>query len=111
MKWYEIEPADAVDIDLTQRLDIDAPLTEEGERCPWPWEPQQLKGVPMGMYHCGYCGTMCVAGIPHPDYRCQECQADNCEACPGFNCACFKHGCDEAERRDMELHPEDHQQT
>lgn len=66
--WTDIEPKDAVDIDLSTRLDITAPLTEEGERCPWPWEPQQLVGVPLGQYHCGYCGAMVLAGIPHLDY-------------------------------------------
>lgn len=66
--WYDIAPEDAIRIDLSKRLDITAPLTTEGERCPWPWEPQQLVGVPMGMYHCPYCGEMCVAGVPHPDY-------------------------------------------
>lgn len=69
MKWTEIEPADATHINLTHRLDIEAPLNEEGERCPWPWDPQQLVGVPLGQYHCPYCGAMVIAGLPHPDYR------------------------------------------
>lgn len=68
-EWFSIEPKDAVDIDLSKRLDITAPLTQEGERCPWPWEPQQLVGVPMGQYHCGYCGEMVMAGEPHLDYK------------------------------------------
>lgn len=67
--WREISPADAVDIDLTKRLDIEAPLNEEGERCPWPWDPQQLVGAPLGQYHCPYCGAMVMAGMPHIDYR------------------------------------------
>jgi hypothetical protein len=66
--WRDIEPVDATDINLAERLDITAPLNEAGERCPWPWEPQQLVGVPMGQYHCRYCGAMCVAGVAHPDY-------------------------------------------
>jgi hypothetical protein len=66
--WYEISPEDAKGIDLTKRTDIRAPKNENGEICPWPWEPQQLVGYPMGQYHCGYCGTMCVAGVPHVDY-------------------------------------------
>jgi len=74
MKWSDIEPRDAVDIDLNVRTDIDAPLNENGERCSWPWEPQQLKGAPMGQYHCPYCGAMVMAGLPHPDYR--ETQAE-----------------------------------
>ena len=67
--WTEIEPKDATDLDLSKDLDIEAPLNEAGERCPWPWEPQQLKGVPMGQYHCPYCGAMTLAGVPHLDYR------------------------------------------
>lgn len=67
--WTAIAPADAVAIDLSKRLDIVAPLNEAGERCPWPWGPQQLMGAPIGQYHCQYCGAMCVAGVPHPDYR------------------------------------------
>ena len=70
-RWQDITPADAADqkINLSERADISAPLNEMGERCPWPWEPQQLVGVPMGQYHCGFCGAMVVAGVPHPDYR------------------------------------------
>ena len=67
--WRDIAPADAVDIDCTKRPDLNPPVNESGEVCPWPWEPQQLVGVPMGQYHCEYCGAMCVAGVPHPDYR------------------------------------------
>lgn len=68
LRWQDIEPKDAVDIDLSERTDITAPLNEAGERCPWPWDPQQLVGAPMGQYHCRYCGAMCLAGVPHPDY-------------------------------------------
>jgi|GEM_PF-2619159 len=71
-KWTDIAPKDALDIDLTKRLDITAPLNENGERCPWPWEPQQLVGAPMGQYRCGYCGAMCMAGVPHLDYAPEE---------------------------------------
>jgi hypothetical protein len=67
--WKDIAPKDAADLNLAVDLSIDAPLNEMGERCPWPWEPQQLVGVPMGQYHCRHCGAMCVAGVPHPDYR------------------------------------------
>lgn len=69
MSWREIAPEDATGIDCTQRPDLSPPVNEMGEVCPWPWDPQQLKGAPMGMYHCPYCGAMCVAGLPHPDYR------------------------------------------
>lgn len=66
-RWHDIEPADAGDIVLP-REDIAGPVNEIGEPCPWPWEPQQLVGVAMGQYHCPYCGAVCVAGVPHPDY-------------------------------------------
>lgn len=66
--WFDISPEDAQGIELP-RPDIRGPLTMDGRACPWPWEPQQLVGAPMGQYHCGYCGEMCVAGVPHPDYR------------------------------------------
>jgi hypothetical protein len=69
VNWHDIAPADAVGIDLSVRLDIDAPLNEAGERCPWPWDPQQLTGAPIGQYHCPHCGAMVMAGVPHPDYR------------------------------------------
>lgn len=42
---------------------------ENGERCPWPWEPQQLTAAPLGQYRCPYCMAMVVAGMPHIDYR------------------------------------------
>lgn len=66
--WRDIDPADAADLNLADDLTISAPLNESGERCPWPWDPQQLAGAPMGQYHCPYCGAMCIAGVPHPDY-------------------------------------------
>jgi hypothetical protein len=67
-RWQDIDPADAVDLDLAADLTITAPLNENGERCPWPWEPQPLVDVPLGQYHCPSCGAMCVAGLPYPDY-------------------------------------------
>jgi hypothetical protein len=66
--WTDIQPKDAKDIDLTRDLHISAPLNEQGERCPWPWEPQQLIGAPIGQFHCSYCGAMVMAGMPHIDY-------------------------------------------
>lgn len=66
--WQDIAPADAVDLDLSKDLSVSAPLNENGERCPWPWEPQQLVGAPLGQFRCSYCFAMCVAGVPHFDY-------------------------------------------
>lgn len=67
-RWQDVPLDEAVDLDLSVRLDITAPLNEMGERCPWPWDPQQLLGQPLGQYHCEYCGAMVIAGIPHLDY-------------------------------------------
>lgn len=68
--WTDITPAEAAEreLDLARDLHITAPLNEEGERCPWPWEPQQLVGAPLGQYRCDYCGAMVIAGVPHIDY-------------------------------------------
>lgn len=65
--WHEIQPKDAVDISFPHES-IWGPLTEYGGECPWPWEPQQLAGVPMGQYRCPYCMAMCIAGMPHSDF-------------------------------------------
>lgn len=70
--WFNISPKDAQSLDLSKRLDIVAPHNEAGERCPWPWDPQQLTNAPMGQYHCAYCGAMVIAGIPHLDYSEEE---------------------------------------
>lgn len=32
---------------------------------PCPGKPEDLKGQPIGMYHCEYCGEMQVAGLSH----------------------------------------------
>lgn len=66
-KWHEIEPKDATGLKLPHP-EIQGPINEEGDECPWPWEPQQLMGAPLGQYHCGYCGGMNVAGVPHIDW-------------------------------------------
>lgn len=65
--WYDLEPRDAVNVVLP-RDDIQGPYNENGEPCPWPWEPVQLKGAPIGQYRCRYCFAMVVAGMEHLDY-------------------------------------------
>ena len=69
MKWTDFSPEQAENMNLENHPEIEAPLNEMGERCPWPWEPQQMVGVPLGQYHCGYCGAMVMAGMPHIDYK------------------------------------------
>lgn len=34
-------------------------------RVPCPEDPVQLSGMPIGMYHCPYCGDMQIGGMPH----------------------------------------------
>lgn len=65
--WFDIEPRDAVDLSLPSE-GIIGPLNEEGKECPWPWDPQQLGGAPLGQYRCPYCLAMCMAGMRHFDY-------------------------------------------
>jgi len=65
--WTDIKPEDAVDLVLPHS-DIIGPVNSNGTPCPWPWEPQQLVGVPMGQYLCSYCGEMEIAGVRHSDW-------------------------------------------
>lgn len=65
--WWEVAPADAVDLQLPYP-DIQGPYNENGEECPWPWEPIQLLGAPLGQFRCKYCFAMVVAGMEHVDY-------------------------------------------
>jgi hypothetical protein len=41
-----------------------------------PGKPELLKGQPIGMYHCEYCGAMVIAGLPHPSDAEVYCQGD-----------------------------------
>ena len=76
--WQDITPAQAAVLFPNGAVpdDVILPLTEDGQWCPWPWEPQQLTNAPLGMYHCAYCGSMVMAGLPHPDYS--EADWDDC---------------------------------
>ncbi len=42
---------------------------DELESCkntwPCPGKPEELRGQPIGMYHCEFCGEMQLAGVPH----------------------------------------------
>ena len=69
--WRDLNPADMTETALPATIDghlIEGPKNELGERCPWPWDPQQLVGAPLGQYHCPYCGGMQVAGGEHLDW-------------------------------------------
>lgn len=82
--WTEFTPEEAVEQalccsdDQPRRHDgrewvrVRGPKTSDGQECPWPWDPEQLKGAPMGQYHCAYCGEMVLAGVPHTDYDNEE---------------------------------------
>jgi hypothetical protein len=80
MKWSDIAPADAVDIDCRKRPDLEPPLNEAQEACSWPWDPQQLTGYAIGQYHCPYCGAMVIGGLQHLDYRVRA-MAKTCHGC------------------------------
>lgn len=67
-RWQDIDPVDAVGLDLRKRADITAPLNEQGGRCPWPWHPRYYAGPSLGHYHCPFCWALCVAGEDHTDY-------------------------------------------
>lgn len=32
------------------------------------YDPKEMAGEPIGMFHCPECGEMVVAGMDHPDY-------------------------------------------
>lgn len=65
--WRDVEPKGAVDLQLPLG-GVEGPMNELGERCPWPWDPQQLVGAPLGQYHCPYCGGMQMAGMAHLEW-------------------------------------------
>jgi len=67
--WTDVSPEEAAGMAREDLALIDRPFNEMGERCPWPWDPQQLGGAPLGQYHCPYCGGMVMAGVPHFDSR------------------------------------------
>lgn len=67
--WSEVTPTEAATRYPEGAIgQVTLPYNELGEECPWPWDPQQLVGRPLGQYHCPYCGAMVMAGIPHLDY-------------------------------------------
>lgn len=33
-----------------------------------PYDPREMLGLPIGMFHCPECGEMVLAGLEHPDY-------------------------------------------
>jgi hypothetical protein len=55
VRTFEVEV-----LEITERIYFDCPE-----------DPGRLLGLPIGMYHCGYCGCMTIAGIsahPHEEY-------------------------------------------
>jgi Recombination endonuclease VII len=44
-----------------------------------PYDPKEMAGKPIGMFHCPLCGIMCVAGLPHPHMKlCNRCGEQPC---------------------------------
>lgn len=67
--WHEFTPRWAMENQIQlPHPEIQGPYNENGEECPWPWEPIQLKGAPLGQYRCKYCMAMVMAGMEHVDY-------------------------------------------
>ena len=87
VEWDLIEPKVAMEEGLVciSGSPVIGPINELGMECPWPWEPQQLGGAPMGQYHCGYCGGMQLAGIPHSDWSLPNLDPLNNEIPAEFN--------------------------
>jgi hypothetical protein len=54
-------------------------VNENGEVCPYPFDPHGLVGAPMGQYHCPYCGAMIIAGGPHINYDPERMDAEERE--------------------------------
>ena len=73
ISWKSADPANdprVYDIDLTSPPWLTtwtAPTSEDGERCPWPWEPQ-IQETEGNRYRCGYCHSEVISGHPHLDY-------------------------------------------
>lgn len=38
----------------------------------WYYILEEMKGLPIGMFHCPLCGEMVIAGQPHIDYDNEE---------------------------------------
>lgn len=67
--WTEFTPKEASEQQIKcDGVNVKGPTNELGEECPWPWDPEQLGGAPLGQYHCPYCGGMSIAGVKHPDF-------------------------------------------
>ncbi len=39
-----------------------------------PYDPTEMAGAPLGMFHCPECGCLVLAGVPHP-----VCAIDFCD--------------------------------
>lgn len=65
--WTEFTADEAQHLDLSVRTDIRAPVNQEREPCPWPWEPETRHFL-VGQYKCNYCGAWVIAGVRHPNY-------------------------------------------
>lgn len=41
------------------------------------YDPKEMAGEPVGMFHCPECGEMVIAGMEHPDYSLLEAENEN----------------------------------
>lgn len=64
-RWIEFSPDEAAK--LTAGKDgVTAPLNENGDPCPWPWEIQTY--MIQREMKCRFCGAKVIASLPHIDY-------------------------------------------
>jgi predicted RNA-binding Zn-ribbon protein involved in translation (DUF1610 family) len=42
-------------------------------KSPCTYDPKEMAGKPIGMFHCPECGEMVLAGMDHPPYWLEEC--------------------------------------
>lgn len=72
---------------------MDSTKLELAETC--PEHPEDLRGAPLGQYHCPACGCMCVAGVPHMPHD-QGCTLGLEHPCPHNDVVEYCPQCQEA---------------
>lgn len=71
--WKSVDPRVDPDVYLWDlsiepwRSGWTAPQSQDGDRCPWPWEPQIQQNSGQ-WYRCGYCHSEVISGQTHLDY-------------------------------------------
>lgn len=50
---------------MSHTAEVEIALVTDAILWECPEDPERLKGIPIGMYHCPWCGCMQIAGLPH----------------------------------------------